>query len=120
MKNRVDRSLQAAAPGGAAKPLRENLDDLLHVEPLSIEVGVGLISFIADGAESPLLRRIGGIRKQLATELGFIIPAIRVTDNLALRAREYLINVKGVAAGDRVIVKGHTALPDGAAVSVTP
>ena len=37
-----------------------------------------------------------GIRKQLATELGFIIPAVRVTDNLALRAREYLINVKGI------------------------
>jgi flagellar biosynthesis protein FlhA len=96
MKSRVDRSMQAITPGGPAKTVRENLDDLLHVEPLSIEVGVGLISFIADGAESPLLRRIAGIRKQLATELGFIIPAIRVTDNLALRAREYLINVKGV------------------------
>ncbi len=48
------------------------------------------------GASSPLLRRIGGIRKQLATELGYIIPAVRVTDNLSLRAREYTICLKGV------------------------
>ena len=57
---------------------------------------MGLISFIAEGAKSPLLRRIGSIRKQLATELGFIIPAVRVTDNLALRAREYSICLKGI------------------------
>ena len=89
----------AEAPGAGAAPAKapkENLEDLLRVEPLSIEVGVGLISFIADGANSPLLRRIGGIRKQLAAELGFIIPAVRVTDNLSLRSREYSIQLKGV------------------------
>ncbi|MDP9170638.1 MAG: flagellar biosynthesis protein FlhA, partial [Acidobacteriota bacterium] len=41
-------------------------------------------------------RRIAGIRKQIASELGFIIPALRVTDNLALRAREYAISLKGI------------------------
>jgi flagellar biosynthesis protein FlhA len=89
-----------AAPAGAAaappKTPKENLDDLLRVEPISIEVGVSLISYISDGANSPLLRRIGNIRKQLATELGFIIPPVRVTDNLSLRAREYSINLKGI------------------------
>jgi flagellar biosynthesis protein FlhA len=69
---------------------------LLKVEPLSIEVGVSLISFISEGPNSPLLRRIAGIRKQLASELGFIIPAVRVTDNLSLRAREYSISLKGI------------------------
>ena len=52
------------------KPQKENLEDLLRVEPLAVEVGVGLVKFIADGANSPLLRRIAGIRKQLATDLG--------------------------------------------------
>ncbi len=96
MKTRADKGLLAPAGSSPGKPVKENLDDLLRVEPLSIEVGVSLISFIADGANSPLLRRIAGIRKQLATELGFIIPAIRVTDNLSLRAREYSIGVKGI------------------------
>jgi flagellar biosynthesis protein FlhA len=94
------RKAAAIAPAGAAavppKTAKDNLDDLLRVEPLSIEVGVSLISFISDGANSPLLRRIGNIRKQLVTELGFIIPAVRVTDNLGLRAREYSINLKGI------------------------
>ncbi len=78
------------------KAARENLEDLLRIEPLSVEVGVGLISFLTGGANSPLLRRIAGIRKQLATELGFIIPSVRVADNLSLRAREYAISLKGV------------------------
>ena len=78
------------------KAVRENLEELLRVEPLSVEVGVGLISFLQGAANSPLLRRVGGIRKQLATELGFIIPSVRVADNLALRAREYTISLKGV------------------------
>ncbi|HWE49126.1 MAG TPA: flagellar biosynthesis protein FlhA [Bryobacteraceae bacterium] len=95
MKKRAEKSLPEAS-AGPAKPAKENLDDLLRVEPLSIEVGVSLISFISDGPNSPLLRRIGAIRKQFATELGYIIPAVRVTDNLSLRAREYSICVKGV------------------------
>jgi flagellar biosynthesis protein FlhA len=95
MKKRAEKGVVKAG-AGPVKATKENLDDLLRVEPLSIEVGVSLVSFIADGPNSPLLRRIGSIRKQLATELGFIIPAIRVTDNLSLRSREYAINLKGV------------------------
>lgn len=89
---------QVAAEAATAQPraTRENLEDLLRVEPLSVEVGVGLISFLTGGANSQLLKRIGGIRKQLATDLGFIIPPVRVADNLALRAREYSICLKGV------------------------
>src|SRR5579863_5583770 len=72
MKNRIGKPL-APESAGMARPAKENLDDLLRVEPLSIEVGVSLISFIAEGVNSPLLRRIGSIRKQLATELELII-----------------------------------------------
>jgi flagellar biosynthesis protein FlhA len=96
---RMDKTGAAGAPDAAAaqpKAPKENLEDLLRVEPLSIEVGVGLIAFIADGSNSALLRRIGGIRKQLAAESGFIIPAVRVTDNLSLRSREYAIHLKGI------------------------
>src|ERR1700733_8274322 len=86
MKKKVK---QVAAEAAIAQPkaTRENLEDLLKVEPLSVEVGVGLISFLTGGANSQLLKRIGGVRKQLGTDLGFIIPPVRVADNLALRAR---------------------------------
>ena len=87
-----------SSEAGSAQPkaARENLEDLLRIEPLALEAGVGLISFLSGGANSPLLRRIAGIRKQLATDLGFIIPSVRVADNLSLRAREYSISLKGV------------------------
>ena len=95
MKKKV-KQVSAEAAIAQPKATRENLEDLLRVEPLSVEVGVGLISFLTGGANSQLLKRIGGIRKQLATDLGFIIPPVRVADNLALRAREYSICLKGV------------------------
>jgi len=96
MRDTAAKRALPSATAGTPRPPKDNLDDLLKVEPLSIEVGVSLISFIADGANSPLLRRIGSIRKQLASELGFIIPAVRVTDNLGLKAREYAIGLKGI------------------------
>lgn len=91
------RPAEAAAEVGASplKP-KDNLEDLLKVELISVETGVSLVAFISDGVNSPLLRRIGAIRRQLAADLGFIIPAVRVTDNLNLRAREYSISFKGI------------------------
>jgi flagellar biosynthesis protein FlhA len=66
------------------------------VEPLAIEVGLGLVKLVEGAQNSPLLRRIASIRRQLASDLGYILPAVRVTDNLSLRAREYVISLKGV------------------------
>jgi flagellar biosynthesis protein FlhA len=85
---------KAALP--TAVPTRESLDGLLRVEPLAMEVGLGLLQLVEGGQSSPLLRRIASIRRQLATELGYILPPVRVTDNLTLKAREYTISIKGV------------------------
>jgi flagellar biosynthesis protein FlhA len=75
---------------------KESVESLLKVEPLTVEVGLGLVGMVEGGSSSPLLRRIAGIRKQLAGELGYTLPSVRVTDNLALGAREYAIRLKGV------------------------
>jgi flagellar biosynthesis protein FlhA len=106
MKKKIGAATPADPNAPMPKTQKENLEDLLKVEPLSIEVGVSLVSFISDGTNSPLLRRIGNIRKQLATELGFIIPAVRVTDNLSLRAREYAISLKGVEIARFELMQG--------------
>jgi flagellar biosynthesis protein FlhA len=80
----------------AAPPVRDSLETLLRVEPLAVEVGLGLVQLVEGGQNSPLLRRIASIRRQLAAELGYIVPPVRVTDNLTLKAREYVISMKGV------------------------
>jgi len=79
-----------------AAPARENLESLLRIEPLAVEVGLGLVHLVEGGQNSPLLKRIASIRRQLATELGYILPPVRVTDNLTLKAREYVFSLMGV------------------------
>jgi flagellar biosynthesis protein FlhA len=75
---------------------QENLEALLRVEPMCVEVGLGLVRLVEGGQNSPLLQRIAAIRRQLATELGYLLPPVRVTDNLSLRSREYVVLLKGL------------------------
>src|SRR5579871_4213745 len=67
------------APAGDAKPAaaKENLEGLMRVEPLAIEVGLGLVGLVEGAQDSPLLRRISTIQKQLATDLGYLLPPVR-------------------------------------------
>ncbi|HWR49658.1 MAG TPA: flagellar biosynthesis protein FlhA [Bryobacteraceae bacterium] len=106
---------KSAEPAGAApaQAPKENIEALLKVEPLAVEVGLGLVRFVEGGQNSPLLRRIGGIRRQLATDLGYLLPAVRVTDNLSLRSREYTILLKGVEIA-------RFELPQGCELAIHP
>lgn len=96
---RQEISATPAETPPAAAAARESIEANLRVDPVAIEVGLGLVRLVEGGANSPLLRRIAGIRRQLAGELGFVVPAVRVTDNLALRSGEYVISIKGAEAG---------------------
>ena len=89
-------TVEKASVAQTKSPAKENLEALLRVEPLSVEVGLGLVKLVEGAQNSPLLRRIASIRRQLATELGYILPPVRVTDNLSLRSREYVIQLKGI------------------------
>jgi flagellar biosynthesis protein FlhA len=108
--------LRTAAPE-EAKPAgaKENLESLLRVEPLAIEVGLGLVGLVEGARESPLLRRISAIRRQLASDLGYLLPPVRVADNLTLRSREYVISIKGVEIARYELPQGcELAIPSGA------
>ena len=94
MRQKSGAAEKSKAP--AVAPPRENLETLLRVEPLAVEVGLGLVQLVEGGQNSPLLRRIASIRRQLAGELGYVLPPVRVTDNLTLKAREYTISIKGI------------------------
>ncbi|HWC98019.1 MAG TPA: flagellar biosynthesis protein FlhA [Candidatus Sulfopaludibacter sp.] len=111
------KELALAAPTPSdAKPAaaKDNTEALLRVEPLAIEVGLGLVGLVEGGQESPLLRRISAIRKQLATDLGYLLPPVRVTDNLSLRGREYVILLKGVELSRFELPQGcELAIPTG-------
>jgi len=96
---RMRQNIAAAektSASAAAAPAKENLESLLKVEPLAVEVGLGLVKLVEGAQNSPLLRRIAGIRRQLASELGLLLPPVRITDNLSLKVTEYVILLKGV------------------------
>lgn len=89
---------EGAAPepaSNAASANKDNLETLLKVEPLALEVGLGLVKLVEGAQNSPLLRRIAGIRRQMVTDLGFMVPPVRVTDNLQLKSGEYVVYLKG-------------------------
>lgn len=96
---------QAAGPAKSAQP-KEDLEALMRVEPLAVEVGLGLVRMVEGGANSPLLRRIAGIRRQLAADLGYLLPPVKVADNLSLRAMEYAVLLKGAEIGRYELAQG--------------
>ncbi len=96
-RRKTDAAAQVEASKTGQEPPKENVENLLRVEPLAIEVGLGLVRLVEGGANSPLLRRVSGIRRQLATDLGYMLPPLKLTDNLALEAHRYCIHIKGVS-----------------------
>ncbi len=96
-----------AEAGTLAPPPQDNVQALLRVDLLAVEVGLGLVKLVEGGQSSPLLRRIAGLRRQMASEVGYILPSVRVTDNLNLRASEYLILLKGVEIARYELPPGH-------------
>lgn len=84
---------------------QDQLETLLKLDELSVEVGYGLIALVDQKQGGQMLPRIRSLRRHLATELGFIVPAIHITDNMRLKPREYVIRLRGVE-----IARGETHL----------
>src|SRR6185312_5913817 len=83
----------AAAAAGAGAATTEALEPLLKVETLALEVGYGLVALVDEAQGGKLLPRVRALRKQLALQLGFIVPSIQITDNLQLQPREYVLSL---------------------------
>jgi flagellar biosynthesis protein FlhA len=85
----------------------ERTEDLLKVDTIGLEIGYGLIPMVDANQGGDLLERIGTIRKQLAGELGIIVPPIRIRDNVALRPNEYQIKLKGIRIAGFELIADH-------------
>ncbi|MHB8766673.1 MAG: flagellar biosynthesis protein FlhA, partial [Deferrisomatales bacterium] len=85
----------------------EEVTQLLQVDVLELEVGYGLLHLVDPAQGGDLLERIRSIRRQVALELGVVVPPIRIRDNLQLRPSEYVILIKGVEAVRGELREGH-------------
>ncbi|KAA0228741.1 flagellar biosynthesis protein FlhA [Fimbriimonadia bacterium ATM] len=83
-------SQAAAQPQGP-----EAVMPLLHVDPIELEIGYGLTKLADARQGGDLPTRVAGVRRQLALELGFVMPSVRIRDNVQLAPNEYVIRIRG-------------------------
>jgi flagellar biosynthesis protein FlhA len=85
-----------AAKGAPGAPVVDPMDAVLKLDELMLEVGIGLVPLVDVKQGGQLLARVKSLRKNLAQQLGFLVPSIHITDNLSLKEREYVIYLRGV------------------------
>ncbi|MBA4393550.1 MAG: flagellar biosynthesis protein FlhA, partial [Desulfobacca sp.] len=90
-----------------AETLKEEpqIESFLEMDPLTMEIGYGLIPLVE--GEGELLNKIKGMRRQLASDLGFVVPPIHIKDNLQLRPHEYHVLIKGIELARGEIMSNH-------------
>jgi len=86
----------SAKPQGSVAAAPDALDSILKLDDLMLEVRLGLVPLVDSKQGGQLLGKVHSLRKQLAQQLGFLIPSIHITDNLSLKEREYVIYLRGV------------------------
>ncbi|TDR82666.1 flagellar biosynthesis protein FlhA [Paludibacterium purpuratum] len=96
----AEQKAEAASRVAREQPVAEvSWNDVQHVDQLGLEVGYRLIPLVDRNQDGELLRRIRGIRKKIAQELGFLVPAVHIRDNLEIKPNAYRILLKGVEIG---------------------
>ncbi len=112
----IDERKRAAAAQQAPPAAPESMSELIGVDPLSLEIGYGLIPLADPKQGGELLERITMLRKQAAVDMGMLVPAIRVRDNVQLGANDYVVKLRGVevARGEAFIGQYLAMNPGGA------
>ena len=89
-----------------------SLSEIADNSSISMQLGYGLIQLVDDENEGPLIARITGVRKQISKELGFIIPQVRIRDDLTLEANHYRIRIgQEIVAEDKIFPQLLLAIP---------
>ena len=106
-------STQEAAKDALKKP--ENLLNTLGLDPISLKTGRNLVPLIDPSQNGPLLERITLVRYHIGQELGFVIPGVRVMDDLSLPPNHYQIDIRGTKIAVGEALPGHFFVPKSAA-----
>ena len=108
---------EAPAPAEPDNPMK----DLIQLDRVELEVGYALIGMVDRSSGGDLLERIGMLRKQAAQEIGFLIPPVRIRDNVSLPASTYAIRIRGTeVARWEVMPRQLLALDTGSVVQAVP
>ncbi len=101
-QNRVveEKKAEDEAKGRSAPPpAEEPISQVLKIDNVRLELGYGLLSLINENGNYRLTDQIRALRRALASEMGFVMPSVRIQDNMQLAANQYVIHIKEVEAG---------------------
>ncbi len=104
-KKEEERKAPTRQEGG--ETTEAQAEDFLRLDTLELEIGYGLIPLVDAEQGGDLLSRVSMIRKQLAQELGIIVPPIRIRDNVQLKPNEYQVKVKGITVSSYELMVDH-------------
>jgi flagellar biosynthesis protein FlhA len=97
----AEEGAQAEADLQAAPVAEEPISTALHMDQIRLELGYGLLSLVSGGSEGHRLTdQIKALRRQLASDVGFVMPSVRIQDNMQLPPNAYLIRIKEIPAGE--------------------
>ncbi len=99
-------ALEAKNPQKLIKPSEEPISQTLAMDTIRLELGYGLLSLVNSETGNKLTDQIKGLRRQLAEEMGFILPSVRIQDNLQLQANDYAVRIKEIGAGGASVRPG--------------
>jgi len=112
-KREVLGTLAAEQVKAAQVPFTEEpIQTALAIDDLRLELGYGLLPLINEQSNHPLTDQIRALRRQIASEMGFVMPSVRILDNIQLPANGYVIRVKEVEAGSGELKLGHLLVMD--------
>ena len=96
---KAEEEAEMAAADEPDVPAEEPITAALQIDNIRLELGYGLLAMINNAREPRLTDQIKALRRQLAGELGFVMPAVRIQDNLQLPTNNYIIRIKEIEAG---------------------
>ena len=99
-EKRADAAAEARATAAAKKLPEERVEDFLVVDPMEVEIGVGLIRLADPKRGGDLLERIQRVRQNVAADVGLIMPKVRIRDNLRLEQNQYRIKIADISVAD--------------------
>jgi flagellar biosynthesis protein FlhA len=103
----ADRLAAAAALPAVPTSPRDQVQDALSLDPLELCIGFGLVPLVDGSAGGSLLQRVSAVRRQIAAEVGTIIPSVRIHDEVGLQSHEYSVKVRGTEVARGQIMAGH-------------
>jgi flagellar biosynthesis protein FlhA len=114
-----EAAMSAPGKAGGAVPAEEPISKALAMDTIRLELGYGLLPLVQGDGGNKLTDQIKGLRRQLAEDMGYVLPAVRIQDNLQLPANTYTVRIKEIEAGRGDVRPGMMMCMDPSGAQIT-